>query len=74
MKTQQAVEHFGSVTKVSEVLGISHQAVYFWKGLVPKGKAALLVLESGNKLDLGKEDYVLGTNAKSKPADSPNRG
>ena len=75
MKTQQAIDHFGSVNLVADAIGISHQAVYLWKGIVPKGSAAMLVIESGNKLDFGVEDYRndAGKTTSKIPPDAANR-
>ena len=35
MKTQEAVNHFGSIRKLAEALGLSVQAVYRWGEDVP---------------------------------------
>lgn len=35
MKTAEAIEHFGSIRKLAEALGLSVQAVYRWGEDVP---------------------------------------
>jgi len=36
MKTQDAINHFGSIRKLADKLGISTQAVYGWGDDVPE--------------------------------------
>jgi hypothetical protein len=36
MKTQDAIQQFGSVRKIAEALGLSVQAIYAWGDEVPK--------------------------------------
>lgn len=48
MKTQTAVEHFGSKAELHRALGISSAAVAQWKDIVPLESAmALEILTSG---------------------------
>ena len=30
MRTQEAIEHFGGVTKLADVLGLTRDAIYKW--------------------------------------------
>ena len=50
MNTQDAVEFFGSKTKIAKLLGISKQAVSRWKNKIPLRQALLLEQASYGKL------------------------
>lgn len=39
MRTQAAVDHFGSKTALAKALGITKSAVSFWGEVVPEGRA-----------------------------------
>ena len=58
MKKETAVNHYGSERKISQVLGISHQAVNAWGEVVPIKKAWLMVKDTDYKLCLDTEDYL----------------
>ena len=58
MKKSEAVQHYGSERKISQVLGISHQAVNAWGKIVPIKKANKLEIDSGGKLWFMLEDYL----------------
>lgn len=48
MKKQAAIHYFGSQTKLASALGISKQAIRYWKDDVPIGRAFQLeVLTNG---------------------------
>jgi hypothetical protein len=34
-----ALEYFGTIPKLAAALGINRQAVYMWKGRIPKARA-----------------------------------
>lgn len=50
MKTQKAIDHFGSVVKLAAALGISKTAVYLWKDDVPEGRAFQLEVMTNGAL------------------------
>lgn len=65
MKKSEAVQHYGSERKISQVLGISHQAVNAWGKIVPIKKARKIQLDTDHKLGtvavcgcLNVEDYL----------------
>lgn len=48
MKTKIAIQHFGGVAKLAEVLKISKTAIYLWGDELPEGRAFQLeVLTDG---------------------------
>lgn len=50
MKTQSAIDHYGSATKVAEILGISKAAVSQWGENVPELRALQLEIKSEGAL------------------------
>jgi hypothetical protein len=50
MKTKDAINHFGSVTRLANKLGITRHAVYLWGDLVPEGRAYQLEVLTKGKL------------------------
>ncbi|WP_429077134.1 Cro/CI family transcriptional regulator [Aeromonas veronii] len=50
MKKQDAIDHFGGVTQLANVLGCSSQAVSQWRDTIPKGRAYQLELLTGGQL------------------------
>ena len=65
MKKETPVNHYGSERKISQVLGISHQAVNAWGEFVPIKKAKEIQLDTDHKLGtvagcgcLNVEDYL----------------
>ena len=57
MKTQDAINHFGSATAVAVAAGISKAAVSQWGEKVPLGTAALLEKVTAGALRLNTADY-----------------
>ena len=57
MLTQDAVEFFGSKTKIREVLGYGNSAVYRWGDIVPESSAGRLYVLSNHKIPYRAEDY-----------------
>jgi len=57
MRKKSVIKYFGSVKQVSEMLGVSTQAVYSWPALVPKGSAADLDKLTDGKLHYDPKDY-----------------
>ena len=56
MNTQQAIEHFGSVSKLAAALGIkSRQAIYAWGESPPYGRQCQLELITKGKLKANAE-------------------
>lgn len=57
MKTQDAINHFGGLRKVAELLGLSTQAAYSWGDIVPKGRAYELQALTEGALPVVLSDY-----------------
>ncbi len=58
MRLAQAVKHFGSNSKVADVLDINKSSVGRWKdGIVPIGHAWKLERKSAGKLSMRLSDY-----------------
>lgn len=48
MLVKEAIEHYGSVTKLAQALGVSRQCIYLWDEFVPDLQAyKLYVLTKG---------------------------
>ena len=58
MLTKDAINHFGSVKKLAQVLDVFPQTIYRWKKYVPKGSAWQLHAITDGKLSAEKEDEV----------------
>jgi len=54
MKKSSAIQHFGGVTKLSGLLGISRQAIYMWPDEVPDLYQYKLHYLSEQRLPLGR--------------------
>lgn len=65
MKTQDAVNFFGSKAKVARAARINRAAVAQWGDTVPLATAALLEKISGGELRISIEEY------RTPPLDSP---
>lgn len=50
VKTKRAIEHYGGVARLAEVLSISRAAIYQWGDEVPEGRAFQLELLTGGAL------------------------
>jgi transcriptional repressor of cell division inhibition gene dicB len=50
MRTRDAARHFGSVQNLAQALKVTHQAVYAWGEIVPKGRAYELQAMTGGAL------------------------
>jgi transcriptional repressor of cell division inhibition gene dicB len=61
MKKSDAIQHFGSVKKLADALGLWPQTVYLWKDEVPDLIAYKLYVITGGKLELGENIVVLHT-------------
>jgi DNA-binding transcriptional regulator YdaS (Cro superfamily) len=57
MRTQQAIEHFGSPSAIAAALGISRPAVSKWGDTVPYASARRLEQLSGGALALDESLY-----------------
>ena len=47
MKTQDVVNHFGSVAALAAALGVRRQAIYQWGEQVPEGRRFEIEVKSG---------------------------
>lgn len=56
MKTAEVVGFFGSVIKVSQVLGIRPKAIYQWGEKVPKARQYEIEVKTGGQL---KSEYTV---------------
>ena len=68
VKTQSAIDHFGSVAKLAAALGISRTAIYLWKDDVPQGRAFQLQLMTGGALQVDAAAAARVPEAKSSEA------
>lgn len=50
MKTQEAIDHFGTPAALAEALGITREAIYQWGDEVPEARQYQLHLLTGGKL------------------------
>lgn len=57
MRTKQAIKHFGSQTRVADILGINRSAVNRWGEVVPIKRAWELERLSKYKLSMRIGDY-----------------
>lgn len=57
MLTSEALNFFGSKSKVAKAAGIELQSFYKWKELVPEARASRLEEASGGVLRYDKEVY-----------------
>ena len=57
MKTQHAIEHFGSAAALARAVNITRSAISQWGDLVPLGTAARLEKLTNGALVLDLEDY-----------------
>lgn len=57
MKTQAAIEHFGSKSAVAAALGIYKQAVSQWGELVPETRAYQIQVVTGGALKVDPAEY-----------------
>lgn len=63
MKKSDAIQHFGSVKKLADALGLWPQTVYLWKDDVPELVAYKLQVITDGRLQVGD---VAKTEAKGK--------
>ena len=52
MRTQEAIEHFGGVTKLADVLGLTRDAIYKWGQYPPNETQYKLMVLSGGRLSV----------------------
>ncbi|MEY8709523.1 Cro/CI family transcriptional regulator [Mangrovibacter phragmitis] len=57
MYKAEAINFFGSKTKLAEAAGVSRASVSAWGKLVPEGRASRLVLASGGELSYNPKIY-----------------
>lgn len=57
MLTCEALNFFGSKTKLARAAGVELQSIYKWKMLVPEGRAQRLSEASGGALHYDKDVY-----------------
>jgi len=57
MKKEAAINHYGSQTKLAEVLSISSSAVSYWGGIIPEKQAMRLALITKGELAYRPELY-----------------
>lgn len=55
MNKQDAIQHFGSSTKLAQALGISKQAVSQWEDELPIGRQYQIEVVTEGKLKAGEE-------------------
>lgn len=58
MRTEAAISHFGSRSKIAELLDISEQAVHQWGEVVPPLQAARLAKRSAGELPFDPDEYA----------------
>jgi len=62
MLVKEAIEHYGSVAKLAEALGVSRQCIYLWvkdkDGIVPELHAYKIENISNGALRVRESDYV----------------
>lgn len=54
MTYKQALKHYKTVNFMAKQLGITHQAVYAWKGVIPSTSQRLIEEQTGGKLKADK--------------------
>lgn len=52
MRTQEAIEHFGGVKKLADVLGLTRDAIYKWGEYPPNETQYKLMVLSGGRLSV----------------------
>lgn len=52
MRTQEAIEHFGGVTKLADVLGLTRDAIYKWGEYPPNETQYKIMVLSGGSLSV----------------------
>ena len=52
MRTQEAIEHFGGVTKLADVLGLTRDAIYKWGQYPPMATQFQIMVLSGGRLSV----------------------
>lgn len=57
MRTQEAIEHFGSIKKLADALGIWPQSVYLWGPRPPIARQYEIQVKSGGKLLADQSDH-----------------
>ncbi len=73
MKTQDAINYYGSAAELARKLKMTGAGVSFWGGTVPKGRAAELHVLTDGKLVYDPEDYDdTKTDAQTVPPDAHN--
>jgi len=52
MTVQEAISHYGNITRMADSLGISRQTVYLWKGKkrIPFSRQTQIEVETKGKL------------------------
>jgi len=49
----KVIKHFGGVSSLAEKLGITPQAIYMWRGKIPKSRAYEIQFITGGELKTG---------------------
>ena len=50
MRTKEAIEHFGGVTKLAKALGLTRDAIYKWGAYPPNETQYKIMVLSGGRL------------------------
>ena len=62
MLKRDVIDHFGSALKAAKALGISHQAIYKWRELVPERMAYRIHAKTRGRLKANPEAYAAPRN------------
>lgn len=65
MTTQEAIEHFGGIKKLAQLLDVYPQAIYAWGAVPPRSKQFEIQVLSNNELRIDSE-LLNGLTIKSK--------
>ena len=71
MRTNEAIAHFGGVTKLANALGIGRAAVYQWGEFPPVDRQCHIEVVSGGalKADLGLTNQAANSDAQSEDSE-----
>jgi len=56
MTYKQVLKHYRTVKNLAAAIGITHQAIYAWKGSIPATSQALIEANTGGKLKASKNN------------------
>jgi DNA-binding transcriptional regulator YdaS (Cro superfamily) len=58
MRTEDAIQHFGSAAALARTLGISRQSVHDWGDVVPEGRAYQIEILTDGALKAPRPDSM----------------